>query len=379
MIQQTMIKRKFGVSTLVITMLAFGLLGCEKQQTMTAKTPEVRVATIASSNVLLTTEIAGRTAPYQIAEVRPQVSGIIQSRNFTEGSDVKAGQTLYLIDPSTYQAQYESAAAALESAHANLETLRLKAQRYAELVKIKAVSRQDAQDIQAAYKQAKAQVNMQWAAVKAAKIRLTYTKVNSPISGRIGISDVTAGALVTEHQGKALTTVQQLDPMYVNITQSSVDMLKLRRAIAEGRIKTDKNCAIVRLKLEDGTEYPLEGKLQFTDVTVDPSTGMVTLRALFPNPNNVLLPNMYVRAQLAEGINENAILAPVRAVSRDSKGNATVYVVTEKNTVQLVPVVTHRMVGNNWLIEQGLKAGDRVVIEGLQRIRPGSPVAVVEK
>ena len=352
-----------------------GLFG-EKTAVQGAAEPEVSVVTLEPQRVVFTTEIAGRTNPYQIAEVRPQVGGIIKARLFDEGADVKAGDVLYQIDPATFKAEYDSAVASLARAQANVEPLRLKSKRYNELVKINAVSRQEAEDAEAAYKQAKADVGVQKAAVQTAKIRLDYTKVKAPISGRVGISDVTAGALVTENQANYLTTVQQLDPIYVDITQSSTEMLKLRRDMESGRLKTDKGQAVVRLRLEDGTEYAHTGTLQFTDITVDKSTGMVTLRAIFPNPEGVLLPNMYVRAELVNGVMEDAILVPQRGIQRDVNGNASAYVVGADNKIELRPVQVSRTMGSSWVVTDGLQAGDRVVVEGLQRIRPGVSVRV---
>ena len=340
--------------------------------------PEVQVLAMQPQRVVFTTEIAGRTAPFRIAEVRPQVSGIIQSRNFEEGADVTEGSTLYQIDPATYQAEYDSAKAALARAEANVLPLRLKRNRFKDLISVSAVSKQEYEDADAALKQAIADVAVQKAAVKTAAIRLDYTRVNAPISGRAGLSTVTAGALVTANQGEALTTIQQLDPIYVDVTQSSTEMLRLRRAMASGQLKADEGQAVVRLTLEDGTPYAHEGRLQFTDVTVDRSTGMVTLRAIFPNPDKELLPNMYVRAELVEGVSETAMLAPQRAVLRDANGNASVYVVTADNKIEQHPIKVSRTSGDKWIVTSGIEPGERIVIEGLQRIRPGATVRVVE-
>ncbi|HIU18229.1 MAG TPA: efflux RND transporter periplasmic adaptor subunit [Candidatus Avidesulfovibrio excrementigallinarum] len=352
-------------------------VGKEKAAQSMAK-PEVQVMAMQPQRVVFTTEIAGRTAPFRIAEVRPQVSGIIQSRNFEEGADVTEGSTLYQIDPATYQAEYDSAKAALARAEANILPLRLKRNRFKDLISVSAVSKQEYEDADAALKQAVADVAVQKAAVKTAAIRLDYTRVNAPISGRAGLSTVTAGALVTANQGEALTTIQQLDPMYVDVTQSSTEMLRLRRAMASGQLKADAGQAVVRLTLEDGTPYAHEGRLQFTDVTVDRSTGMVTLRAIFPNPDKELLPNMYVRAELVEGVSETAMLAPQRAVMRDANGNASVYVVTADNKIEQHPIKVSRTSGDKWIVTSGIEPGDRIVVEGLQRIRPGAAVRVVE-
>ena len=289
---------------------------------------EVAVVQVKPEKVTITTELSGRTSAYLIAEVRPQVGGIIQKRLFTEGSDVKAGQVLYQIDPATYQAAFDSARAALDRAGANLIPARLKAERYKELVGIKAVSAQDYDDAFAALKQAEADIAVNKAAVETARINLAYTQVSAPISGRIGKSSVTIGALVTASQSASLATIQQLDPVYVDVTQSSIEMLRLKRDLASGQIRRDSaNQARVGLILEDGIAYPLQGILKFSDVTIDQSTGSVTLRTVFPNPKQVLLPGMYVRAVLEEGVIEQAIQVPQRGVTRDPSGNATALIV----------------------------------------------------
>ena len=340
---------------------------------------EVGVLTVTPRPVMFTTELAGRTSPLQIAEVRPQVSGIIQKRLFEEGADVKAGDTLYQIDPATYKANNDSASAARAKAEANIEPVRLKMERFKDLVGISAVSKQEYEDALAAYKQAVADVAVNKAAVETARIRLDYTKVTSPISGRIGKSSVTAGALVTENQAATLATVQQLDPIYVDVTQSSTEVLRLKRLLQSGQLqKTDGEHAKVGLFLEDGSPYPQEGALQFTDVSVDQSTGVVTLRAIFPNPQLDLLPGMYVRAQLNEGLDEQAILVPQKAVMRNTKGEPTAYVVTPDNTIEARVLKTSRTHGENWVVTDGLKAGEHLVVDGLQRIRPGVPVRMVE-
>ncbi len=328
--------------------------------------------------VALATELPGRTSPHLIAEVRPQVNGIIQKRLFIEGSDVKAGQVLYQIDPSTYQAAFASAKAAEARAEATLNTVRLKAERYRDLVKIKAVSQQDNDDAQAALKQAEADVASAKAAVEAARINLAYTKVTAPISGRIGRSAVTDGALVTANQPAALATIQQLSPIYVDVTQSSADLLKLKQSLASGVLKHDgANQARVKLLLEDGSAYPLPGTLKFSEVTVDQSTGSIILRALFPNPKQTLLPGMFVRAVVEEGVNEQAILVPQRGVTRNPAGDAMVMVVGAEEKVEPRVIKVARTVGDNWLVADGLKAGDRVILEGIQKARPGTPVKAV--
>jgi membrane fusion protein (multidrug efflux system) len=323
----------------------------------------------------LVTELPGRTTPFLVAELRPQVTGIIQKRLFTEGGVVEAGQTLYQIDPATYQAAYDSAAASLARAQANLVNARLKAERYSELVKIEAVSKQANDDADAALKLAEADVASARATVEKSRIDLDFTRLRAPISGRIGRSLVTPGALVTANQVNALATVQQLDPIYVDLTQSSAEMQRLRREIAAGTLS---NAAArdlpVRLMLEDGSEYAHEGKLAFSEVSVDPGTGSVTLRARFPNPDGELLPGMYVRARLVQGQTEQAILLPHAAVSHDPRGEAQVMLVNAENLAEARVVQVRGTQGKNWIITSGLAAGERVIVEGLQKIRPGGPV-----
>jgi membrane fusion protein (multidrug efflux system) len=328
--------------------------------------------------VALTTELSGRTSPQLLAEVRPQVGGIIQKRLFTEGSEVRAGQVLYQIDPASYQAAFASAKAAESRAEANLMTVRLRAGRYQELVKINAVSQQDNDDAQAALKQAEADVASTKAAVETARINLAYTKITAPISGRIGRSTVTDGALVTASQPAALATIQQLGSMYVDVTQSSADLIKLKQNLASGMLKKGESAqAKVKLLLEDGTPYPLPGTLKFSEVTVDQSTGSITLRAVFPNPKQTLLPGMFVRAILEEGVIDQAILVPQRGVTRDPSGGAMVMVVGAEDKVEPRPIKVVRTVGDSWLVSDGLKPGDRVILEGFQKARPGTPVKTV--
>jgi membrane fusion protein (multidrug efflux system) len=366
-------------------LLALGcvvLTGCEQPQAAgegaPADPPEVGVVEVQPQKVALTTELAGRTSAYMVSEVRPQVGGIIQKRLFTEGGDVAAGQPLYQIDPATYQAAFESAKASVAKAEANLASTRRKASRYEELVAIKAVSQQDNDDAQAALKQGQADVAATKAAVETARINLAYTKVAAPIAGRIGRSTVTPGALVTASQQSALATVQQLDPIYVDVTQSSAELLRLKRDLTSGKLKkAGATQAAVKLVLEDGSAYPLTGKLQFSDVTVDQGTGTIMLRAVFPNPKGDLLPGMYVRTVLEEGVDEQAILAPQQGVSRDTKGNPTAMVVGADSKVEQRTLKTSRAMGDKWLISEGLKAGDKLIIDGLQKIRPGMPVKPV--
>ena len=332
-----------------------------------------------TQRVALTTELSGRTSAQMVAEVRPQVSGIIQKRVFVEGSDVKAGQVLYQIDPASFQAAYASAKAVQGKAEATLGSVRLKAERYQDLVKIKAVSQQDNDDAQASLKLAEAELAAAKAAVETARINLAYTKVVAPISGRIGRSTVTDGALVTANQAGALATIQQLGTMYVDVTQSSAELLKLRQNLASGQLKRDSATAQAKVKLllEDGSTYPLPGMLKFSEVTVDQSTGSITLRATFPNPKQVLLPGMFVRALLEEGVDEQAILVPQRGVTRNPKGDAMVMVVGAEEKVEPRVIQVVRTVGENWLVSDGLKPGDRVILEGLQKARPGTPVKAV--
>lgn len=352
--------------------------GSDAGQAPQQAAPQVAVIQVRAEAAPVTTELPGRTTPFQIAEIRPQVGGIIQERLFTEGAEVAAGELLYRIDPATYEAALESARAALARAEANAETARVRAERYAELVKIKAVSTQAHDDAVAAHKQAQAEVAAARAAVSTARIDLDRTQVKAPIAGRIGRSSVTAGALVTANQEQALATVQQLDPIYVDLTQSGSELLALRRAMDEGRIQRNQAGETpVRLIFEDGTEYAHEGQLAFSEVTVDPTTGTVTLRAVVPNPEHTLLPGMYVRARIDLGVNENAILLPHAAVQRDPRGNAVAMVVNGEDTVEARPLKVARATNEHWVVTAGLSSGDRVVVDGLQRIRPGAKVSVV--
>lgn len=353
--------------------------GGDKPAPAAPPTPKVTVMTIAPEQVTVTKELAGRTAPYLVAEVRPQVSGIVKARLFEEGGQVKAGQTLYQIDSATYDAELARAEAGLAKAEANVATARLRAQRFDELVAINAVSRQARDDATAALKQAEADVATAKAALKAAQIDVDYAKVASPISGQAGRSAVTPGALVTANQANSLVTVQQLDPIYVDIQRASRDLLALQRDFAAGRLKkVDGDKARVRLVLEDGAEYPLAGALQFTETSVDPGTGNVTLRAVFPNPKRMLLPGMYVNAVLEEGVSEQAILAPQAAVGRDPKGNATALVLGEDGKVQLRQLKVERAIEDKWLVTEGLAAGDRLILDGLQKLRPGMGAEAIE-
>ena len=374
---------RYRISLLVTVIMALGIVltGCGKNTASgppPSGPPEVGVIVIQPQRVALTTELPGRTSAQLIAEVRPQVGGIIQKRLFTEGSDVKAGQVLYQIDPATYQAAFASAKAAEARAEANLIPARLKEERFRDLVKIKAVSQQDYDDAYAAFKQSEADVAFARAALETARINLAYTRVTAPISGRIGRSTVTDGALVTASQPAALATIQQLSSMYVDVTQSSAELLRLQQILASGMLKNDGTAqARVRLILEDSSAYPLPGTLKFSEVTVDQSTGSLTLRAIFPNPKQTLLPGMFVRAILEEGVSEQAILVPQRGVTRNPKGEAMVMVVGAEEKVEPRIIKVVRTVGDNWLVSEGVKTGDRVIVEGIQKARPGTQVKSV--
>lgn len=357
--------------------------GCDSQKSAGApggaaaqRAPQVSVTEIQPTELDMTTTLQGRTAPYLVADVRPQVAGILQKRLFKEGSEVKEGQALYQIDPAVYEAAVASAKAELQRAQAVLYQTRLTANRYAQLVKTNAISKQNNDDAQAAYKQAQAAVAAAEAGLKNAQINLDYTTVRSPISGRIGRSLVTPGALLSAHQAQNMAVVQTLDPIYVDVTQSSKEILSLKKDIAAGKLKTKGGAIPVTLIMEDGTKYPQTGELTLSEVSVDPGTGTITLRAEFPNPENILLPGMFVRTELPQGTMEKALLVPQRAVMREANGTPYVYVV-EDGKIAIRRLVTHRTQGQNWIVEEGLKPGEKVVIEGLQRIRPGVPVQIV--
>lgn len=366
---------------LLLTILLVPLVSCGKKGgpggPPQAGTPEVSVVTMQTQRVALTTELPGRVAASRTAEVRPQVGGIIQERLFTEGSDVKAGAVLYQIDPASYQAVHDGAAAALAKAEANVAPLRLKAERYKELLDSEAVSKQDYDDASAAQKLAEAEINLAKAALETARINLAYTKVTAPISGRIGRSAVTNGALVTASQPVPLATIQQLDPVYVDVTQSSSEILRLRKALESGQLSSNDGQAKVLLLLDDGSPYSEPGSLKFSEAFVDPGTGSVTLRTLFPNPKLLLLPGLFVRTVLEEGVKDDGILVPQRGVTRNPAGQATVLVVGAAETVEPRVIKTDRTVGDNWLVHDGLQAGDRVILEGIQKAHPGTVVKAV--
>lgn len=357
-------------------LILIALSGCDNSPPVqpTAAPAEVGVVTLKAQSFNLVTELTGRTTATLTADVRPQVGGIIQKRLFTEGDWVKAGQALYQIDPSSYKATYDQAAAALKSAKALVLSDCQKARRYAVLVKEQGVSQQDAEDAQSACAEDRASVDEKAASLESAKINLDWTRVTSPIAGRIGISSVTPGALVSAAQDTALATVRNLDSMYVDLTRSSADLLSLRkRALA-----ANSDALSVTLTLEDGSTYPEKGRLELTEVAVDEATGSVTLRAVFPNPQHVLLPGMFIRADVDEGVVENAVLAPQQGVTRDAKGDATALVVTADNKVEQRHIETGEATGTHWLIVKGLQAGDRVLVEGSDKVTVGDTVKPVE-
>ncbi len=375
-------RQPFGCWLTLAAMAGLLLLGgCENGNAQKGASPglaEVATVAVTPRKVELNTELPGRTGAYRVAEIRPQVNGIIKKRLFKEGSDVKAGELLYQIDPSPFQVAYDSAQASLGKAQANLPAVRSKADRYQDLLAEDAVSRQAYDDATAAVGQARAEIEYWKAAVKAARINLGYTRVTAPISGRIGRSSVTDGALVTAYQPAALATIQQLDPIYVDVSQSTTELLRLKRNLQTGRLTADgKQGKKVRILLEDGTPYPLEGTLQFRDITVDPSTGSFTLRIVVPNPDMLLLPGMFVRAVVQEGIAENAILIPQQGVSRTPKGEPVALVVDETGKVQQRMLTLNRAIGDQWLISSGLSAGEQLIVEGMLNVRPGMAVKAV--
>lgn len=412
------LNKKSGISIFFIVLM---IVSCNSNtKAPIPPIPEVSTYTIKAERVEIASELPGRTYAYLIAEVRPQVSGIIQKRLFSEGSDVKAGDLLYQIDPAPFQATYDNALANLNAARkaadrarasleaslanklrqqASVELTRANRKRFEELAAEGAVSQSEkdhaiteAQVAEATLRAIEAQIKSDQeavgvaeaaikqaeAALESARINLGYTRITAPISGRIGKSNVTVGALVTAHQPFPLTTIQRLDPIYVDATQSSTNLLRLKKNIEAGKIKgRNPNQTKVKLILEDGSLYPLEGTLKFTDVTVDPSTGSFILRMVFPNPKYILLPGMYVRAIIQEGVAENAILIPQEAVSRDFKGNPIVFIVNKQGIVEPRAIILDRAIGDKWLISQGLSVGDQIIIEGIQKVRPGMPVKAI--
>ncbi|HOM07689.1 MAG TPA: efflux RND transporter periplasmic adaptor subunit [Syntrophales bacterium] len=373
----------FAKAAATALVLSFALTGCGQAPPggkggQGLMMPEVSVTTIETRQIVVTTELTGRTSAFLVAEVRPQVSGIVKKRLFTEGSEVKEGQVLFQIDPVPFETALENARAAKERAEANLPAIRSRAQRAKELLADRAVSQQEADDAAAAVRQAEADIRYWQAAVEAAKINLGYTAVKAPISGRIGKSNVTEGALVTAMQPQPLATIQQLNPVYVDVPQSTTELLQLKRRLKEGRLHRDGRIRDkVRIVLEDGSVYPLPGTLEFRDVTVDPTTGSVNLRVLVPNPAGTLLPGMFVRALVEEGLNPRAILVPQQAVMRDPKGNPYTLVVDPQGKVEMRYLVLERTWEDQWLVSSGLSPGEKVVMEGVQKIRPGMTVKTV--
>ncbi|MBN2751317.1 MAG: efflux RND transporter periplasmic adaptor subunit [Rhodospirillaceae bacterium] len=372
--------RKIGLTTAGTVCILATLTGCKDEAAgTTAQRPvEVGVIKIEANDLALTTELPGRIVAYRVSDVRPQVSGILKNRLFQEGSEVKAGQQLYQIDPDRYKATLSSAEADLAKAQATLKSARAKAERYSELVRINAVSKQDNDDVVASLDQAKADVKSAKAALDLARIDLVYTKVNAPISGRIGKSNVTEGALVTANQETALSTVTQLDPIYVDLTQSSVDLIKLKRAIASDSRGEQSNHLRVTLNVEgDDQPYGQVGVLQFSDVTVDQSTGTVTVRAIFPNPTFDLLPGMFVRARIEQGTQKGVLTVPQKALVRDAAGGTSVWVPSLEGKAELRTIQVSRIVGNQWVVTAGLHTGDDVIIDGIQNLRPGTAITPV--
>jgi len=367
---------------ILLTLAAVALVSCDwKQSAPPPAKPAVQVGvvTLQPQQVSVTTELPGRTTAFLTADVRPQVNGLITKRIFIEGADVKAGEQLYQIDPAIYQATYDSAVATLAHNQAALASARAKSARYKPLAAAQAVSRQDYDDAVAATAEAVADIGTAQASIEQAKINLVYTKVTAPISGRIGRSSVTPGALVTANQTTVLATVTQLDPIYVDLNQPATTLLRLRQELATGKLqKVGPNQAKIELILEDGSKYPVPGTLQFSEVTVDQGTGTVLLRAIFPNPDHMLLPGLFVRAELVEGVNDNVLLVPAQAVSRNTHGDPTVLVVDKDNKAVLKIVQTSRIVGNKWVVTGGLVAGDKVIVDGLQKVQSGAMVQATE-
>jgi membrane fusion protein (multidrug efflux system) len=361
--------------------LGFALAGCGQKSAgqYARQAPQVTVVTLQPQAVALTRELPGRTSAFLVAEVRPQVSGIVKQRLFTEGALVKAGQPLYELDDAPYRAASNNAKAALQKAEATVEAARLTAKRDADLIRIDAVSQQDNDNAVSAWRQAQADVVAAQAAVDSAAVNLAYAHIVSPISGRIGKSSVTQGALVTQNQTNAMATVQQLDPIYVDVNQSSSEWLQLRQDVDSGRVEANGAGTQAKIVLENGTDYGHEGRLQFADITVDPTTGEFLLRAIVPNPDHILMPGMYVRAVLSEGVMPKGLLAPQQGIARDPKGNATALVVDSQNKVESRQVKVARTIGDKWLVEDGLLPGDRLIVEGLQKVQPGAQVQPIEE
>ncbi|MGE4505360.1 MAG: efflux RND transporter periplasmic adaptor subunit [Desulfovibrionaceae bacterium] len=357
------------------------LAGCqgEPQGPAARAVPEVSVVTLQPQKITLSTELSGRTAAYRVAEIRPRVNGLVQERLFEEGSDVEAGQILYKIDPTPFRAELNNAEADLGRALAQVPSVGARAKRYEELLGSGSLSRQDYDDAAAALNELRAEIKALRAAVDLARINLGYTEITAPIPGRIGKSTVTVGAIVTAYQSTALATIQQMDPMYVDVTQSTMELLRIKKRMARGDLgRDDQDHNAVQLILENGESYGLEGELQFSDVTVDQTTGSVTLRAVFPNPDSVLLPGMFVTAVVREGVDEQALLAPQQGVLRDHQGNPYALVVDGENMARSKELVIDRAMGDKWLVSSGLAPGDRMIVDGVQRVRPGMEVKATE-
>ncbi|WP_444946742.1 efflux RND transporter periplasmic adaptor subunit [Microbulbifer sp. VTAC004] len=370
----------FNKKALISLLVASSVLAAcdEKAATPPMMAPQVTVVTLESEPVTLTRELPGRTSPFKVAEVRPQVNGIIKQQLFREGGRVDANQPLYQLDDAIYRADVDSARAKLQRANAAMNIARLKAVRTRGLISNGAVSKQENDAAEADLQESRADVAEAKAELHRAEIQLDYAQITSPITGRIGKSSVTQGALVTANQAATLATVQQLDPIYVDVTQSAAELVSLRRALQAGTL-ADATHLPVKILLEDGGEFEHQGKLEFAEASVDPSTGSVLLRVVVPNPDNMLLPGMYVRAIVGSGVRDNAILVPQQGIARDPKGNTSAMVVNEENIVAQRSVRVSRTVGNRWLVEEGLEPGDRVVVAGLQKIRPGAPVQPSER
>ena len=375
--------RKSSVWIAATVLTAVGLGGCSgsgnsAQQPAPRPPTSVGVITIHPQRVEITAELSGRTSPYLVAEVRPQVTGIIQKRLFKEGSDVRAGDLLYQVDAASYQAAFDSASAALARTQATLASAQQKSDRYQSLYTTKVVSQQDFEDVALALRQVQADIDASKAAVETARINLDETRITAPISGVIGRSAYTEGALVTTNQTNALATIQQLDPIYVDVTESTADFLRLRTGVDQSSPARQGPDAQVKLLLGNGIPYSQTGSLQFTDATVDEGTGAVTLRTLFPNPDHLLLPGMYVRAEIVERVEEKGVLVSQRGVTRDAKGNATALLVTPDNKVEQRTIRVSRTIGNAWLVDSGIGDGDRVIVEGIQKVQAGQMVKADE-
>ena len=369
-----------NIAVVVLLMAVMGHVACgSPPPAAPPPPPEVGVVALKTEPVTMTAELPGRTVPVMVSEVRPQIRGLIQRRLFTEGQQVKAGQVLYQIDPALYQADYDNAKATLARAEAARVSARLLAERYAELVKIEAVSKQQNDDAEAAYGRAEAEVAAARAALDTTRINLEYTRITAPIGGQVSASVFTPGALVIANQPDPLTTVRQLDPIYVDITQSSDQVLGLQRQLASGRLRrANKDAIKVRLRLDDGSDYEHAGMLNFTDVAVDETTGMVRLRTTFPNPNGLLLPGMYVRAFVAQAVDEKGLLVPQQGVTHNARGEAVALVVNGENTVEQRTLKTAGTVGDRWVVSDGVTSGERVIVEGGQKVQPGAAVRPVE-